>query len=149
MRAVVQRVTRASVTVENEIVGRIGPGLLVLIGVSAEDRESDADYLIEKVVNLRIFEDDDDKMNRSLMDTGGALLVVSQFTLYGDTRRGRRPSFINAAPPAEAERLYSYFVTRAKESVDIVATGKFQAMMSVELVNAGPVTIILDSEKTI
>ena len=149
MRAVIQRVNRASVTVDNEIVGEIGHGLLVLLGVSAEDKESGADYLVEKIVNLRIFEDDEGKMNRSLLETGGGLLAVSQFTLYGDSRRGRRPSFISAARPDEADRLYNYFVTEIRKLVQDFATGRFQAMMDVELVNSGPVTILLDSEKTI
>lgn len=149
MRAVVQRVSRASVLVDGELTGSIGAGLLVLLGVAAVDVERDADYLVEKILHLRIFDDEEGKMNLSLLDTGGALLVVSQFTLYGDTRRGRRPSFINAAPPAEADRLYQYFVARARDQVSRVETGRFQAMMDVELVNAGPVTIIIDSEKTI
>ena len=148
MRAVVQRVSRAKVTVDGEITGEIGNGLLVLLGVSKNDAETDADYLVEKIVNLRIFEDADDKMNLSLMDVKGSMLVVSQFTLYGDTRRGRRPSFIDAAPPADANRLYEYFVEKARELIEQVATGRFQAMMDVELVNDGPVTIMLDSEKT-
>ncbi len=149
MRAVVQRVSNARVTVGNESTGEIGSGVLVLLGVSATDAESDADYLVEKIVNLRIFDDHDGKMNLSLVNTGGAMLVVSQFTLYGDTRRGRRPSYISAAPPGEANRLYEYFVSRSREMIDNVQTGRFQAMMKVELVNDGPVTIILDSEKTI
>ncbi len=148
MRAVVQRVSRAKVTVDGEITGEIGRGLLVLLGVAATDDEKGADYLVERIVNLRIFEDSDDKMNLSLIDTKGAMLVVSQFTLYGDTRRGRRPSFIDAAPPAEANRLYEYFVDKTRERIGHVATGRFQAMMDVELVNEGPVTIMLDSEKT-
>lgn len=149
MRAVVQRVSRASVLVDGELTGSIGAGLLVLLGVAAVDVERDADYLVERIIHLRIFDDEEGKMNLSLLDTGGALLVVSQFTLYGDTRRGRRPSFINAAPPAEADRLYQYFVARARDQVSRVETGRFQTMMDVELVNAGPVTIIIDSEKTI
>jgi D-tyrosyl-tRNA(Tyr) deacylase len=149
MRAVVQRVSRAKVTVDEQIVGEIGRGLLVLLGVAENDDTADADYLVEKILNLRIFEDADDKMNLSLRDSNGELLVVSQFTLYGDTRRGRRPSFINAARPDKANELYEYFVARSRESVAKVATGQFQAMMDVELVNDGPVTIILDSEKTI
>lgn len=148
MRAVVQRVSRAKVTVDGDITGEIGQGLLVLLGVSGRDTESDADYLVEKISNLRIFEDADDKMNLSLLDIKGELLVVSQFTLYGDTRRGRRPSFIDAAPPVEANRLYEYFVERSRQHVARVETGRFQAMMDVELVNDGPVTIMLDSEKT-
>ena len=148
MRAVVQRVSRAKVTVEGEVTGEIGSGSLILLGVAAKDTEADADYLIEKVLNLRIFEDGDGKMNLSLLDVKGGLLVVSQFTLYGDTRRGRRPSFIDAAPPEQANRLYEYFVAKARAQLGDVGTGRFQAMMDVELVNDGPVTIILDSEKT-
>jgi len=149
MRAVVQRVSRAKVTVNGEVMGEIGEGSLVLLGVSGKDAEADADYLVEKIVNLRIFEDSDDKMNLSLLDINGDLLVVSQFTLYGDTRRGRRPSFIEAAPPDHANRLYEYFVEKARGQVRNVGTGRFQAMMDVELVNDGPVTILIDSEKTI
>lgn len=149
MRAVVQRVSRARVEVGDEITGEIGRGLLVLLGVSQQDTETDADYLLEKILNLRIFEDAEDKMNLSLTDIRGDLLVVSQFTLYGDTRRGRRPSFIQAAPPAVAKKLYEYFVGKARVSNLKVSTGQFQAMMEVELVNDGPVTIIIDSEKTI
>lgn len=149
MRAVVQRVSRAKVTVDEHVVGEIGRGLLVLLGVAEKDANEDADYLVEKILNLRVFEDADDKMNLSLLDIDGKLLVVSQFTLYGDTRRGRRPSFINAAAPDKANKLYEYFVTKARSSVTKVETGEFQAMMDVELVNNGPVTIILDSEKII
>ena len=149
MRAVVQRVSRARVTVGDEVAGEIGKGLLVLLGVSNKDVEKDADHLAEKILNLRVFEDADDKMNLSLLDIEGELLVVSQFTLYGDTRRGRRPSFIDAARPEEARRLYEYFVSICRRHVKGVGTGRFQAMMDVELVNDGPVTIILDSEKTI
>ena len=149
MRAVVQRVSRAKVTVEREVIGEISLGMLVLLGVATSDAEEDADYLVEKILNLRIFEDADGKMNLSLLDVKGELLVVSQFTLYGDTRRGRRPSFINAAPPERANRLYEHFVDQSRLQVDRVATGQFQAMMEVELENNGPVTIILDSEKTI
>lgn len=149
MRAVVQRVTRASVAVDSEIVGEIDRGLLVLLGVTHADKKQDADYLIDKIVTLRIFDDADGKMNRSLADTGAGMLIVSQFTLYGDTRGGRRPSFIAAAPGGEAKELYEYFVTKAKEETATVATGEFGAMMDVELVNCGPVTILLDSEKTI
>lgn len=149
MRAVVQRVTRARVTVDGEVTGEIRRGLLVLLGVSASDVEADAEYLLDKIVNLRIFEDDEGKMNLSLVDSAGEMLVVSQFTLYGDTRRGRRPSFIQAARPDEANRLYECFVARAAALISRVETGRFQAMMDVELVNDGPVTIILDSEKTI
>jgi D-tyrosyl-tRNA(Tyr) deacylase len=149
MRAVVQRVSRARVTVGDEVTGEIAKGLLVLLGVGSNDAEKDADYLVEKILNLRIFEDAEDKMNLSLLDISGGLLVVSQFTLYGDTRRGRRPSFIDAAKPEEANRLYEYFVDQCRKQVNNVRTGRFQAMMDVELVNDGPVTIILDSEKTI
>lgn len=149
MRAVVQRVSRASVTVESEIVGEIAQGLLILLGVTHADEQRDVDYLVDKIVNLRIFDDADGKMNLSLSDTGGDMLVVSQFTLYGDTRGGRRPSFIAAAPGNEAKTLYECFVAKAQRSVAKVATGKFGAMMDVELVNDGPVTIVLDSEKTI
>ena len=147
MRAVVQRVSRAKVTVEGEVTGEIGRGLLVLLGVAETDTRPDADYLVDKIIDLRIFEDADDKMNLSLIDVKGAMLVVSQFTLYGDTRRGRRPSFFEAARPEEANRLYEYFVTRARSSNIRVETGRFQAMMDVELINDGPVTIIIDSEK--
>lgn len=149
MRAVVQRVSRAKVTVDNEIARSIGRGLLVLLGVAEKDTTDDAEYLVEKIANLRIFEDANDKMNLSLIDSGGGMLVVSQFTLYGDTRRGRRPSFITAAAPERANELYEYFVEQARKSIEKVETGRFQAMMDVELVNDGPVTIIIDSEKTI
>jgi len=146
---VVQRVSRASVTVDGGITGEIDKGLLVLLGVSVNDKEADADYLVDKIVNLRIFEDAEGKMNNSLLDTDGGMLVVSQFTLYGDTRRGRRPSYINAARPDEANRLYEYLVSQASKQITNIQTGVFQTMMDVELVNDGPVTIILDSEKTI
>jgi D-tyrosyl-tRNA(Tyr) deacylase len=148
MRAVVQRVSRAKVTVENEIVGQIGNGLLVLLGVSGDDTEKDALYLVEKTLGLRIFPDAEGKMNLSLLDTKGELLVVSQFTLYGDARKGKRPSYIEAAPPDLANRLYEFFVAEARKQIAKVETGKFQAMMDVELVNDGPVTILLDSRKT-
>jgi D-aminoacyl-tRNA deacylase len=148
MRAVVQRVSRAKVTVDGDVIGEIGRGCLVFLGVTAKDGEADADYLVEKIINLRIFEDVKDKMNLSLLDVEGGILVVSQFTLYGDTRRGRRPSFIDAAPPEQANKLYEYFVEGARRLVKRVETGRFQAMMDVELVNNGPVTIMLDSEKT-
>jgi len=148
MRAVIQRVTRARVTVDGEVTGEIGSGLLVLLGVGRDDTEKEALYVLEKTLNLRIFEDSEGKMNLSLLDVRGDLLVVSQFTLYGDTRRGRRPSFIEAAPPEKADELYKYFVQEAAKVVPKVATGRFQAMMDVELVNNGPVTIILDSSKT-
>ena len=147
MRAVVQRVSRASVTVDGEITGKIGKGLLVLLGVSTDDEESDAVYLLDKIINLRIFEDAGGKMNLSLAETSGELLVVSQFTLYGDTRRGRRPSYIEAAAPEKANQLYGFFVAEARKQIGRVETGRFQAMMDVELVNDGPVTILLDSRK--
>jgi D-tyrosyl-tRNA(Tyr) deacylase len=147
MRAVVQRVTRASVKVDNEITGEIGCGLLVLLGVGQEDVESDADYLAEKIAGLRIFEDDAGKMNLSVVDTGGAILAVSQFTLFGDVRRGKRPSFDGAARPERARELYEYFVGRIRALALRCETGRFQAMMDVELVNSGPVTILLDSRK--
>ena len=147
MRAVVQRVTRASVTVNGEIIGEIGNGLVVLLGIARDDTKVEAAYLVDKISHLRIFDDAEGKMNRSVKDAGGALLIVSQFTLYGDVRRGLRPSWIDAAPPEIAEPLYEFFVRQAKASVDEVATGRFQAMMQVELVNDGPVTILLDSGK--
>jgi len=147
MRAVVQRVSRAKVTVGKEITGEIGKGLLVLLGVSVTDTEIEAAQMVEKIVNLRIFDDLSGKMNLSLLDVEGDLLVVSQFTLYGDTRRGRRPSYIDAAPPERANRFYRHFVEEARRQVQRVETGRFQAMMDVELVNDGPVTLLLDSEK--
>jgi len=147
MRAVVQRVGEASVTVAGERVSAIGPGLLVLLGVGGGDEEADADYLADKVVNLRIFEDEKGQMNRSVLDTGGALLVVSQFTLYGDVRRGRRPGFSAAAAPEEASRLYRYFVQRVAASGLEVREGVFRAMMDVRLCNRGPVTLLLDSKR--
>ena len=148
MRAVVQRVSAASVAVEGRTVGEIGPGLLVLLGVSVSDAEADADYLAEKIAGLRIFENGDGKMNLSVADVGGAVLAVSQFTLYGDARRGRRPSFDAAARPERARELYEYFVAQIQQRGLRCATGQFQAMMSVSLVNEGPVTILLDSSKS-
>jgi len=148
MRAVIQRVCRAKVTVAGEISGEIGTGVLVLLGVGRQDTVANADYLAEKITGLRIFEDDAGKMNRSVMEIGGAVLVVSQFTLYGDVRKGKRPSFDAAAPPQRAGELYEYFVNRIRASGLRCETGRFQEMMDVELVNAGPVTILLDSEKT-
>ena len=148
MRAVVQRVAEAAVRIDGAVVGQIGPGVLVLLGVGQGDAEADADYLAEKILNLRIFPDEAGQMNRSVLDTGGELLAVSQFTLYGDTRRGRRPGFSSAAPPEEANRLYGYFVGRLRASGLRVAEGVFRAMMDVSLVNRGPVTILLDSAKT-
>src|SRR5689334_2766294 len=147
MRAVVQRVNRCQVTVDGSMVGEIGPGLLVLLGVSKSDAEAAADYLVEKIIGLRIFEDAEGKMNLSVQDSGGAVLVVSQFTLYGDVRRGKRPSFDAAARPEEAKRLYEYFVAKVRASGLRCETGQFQEMMHVALVNEGPVTILIDSEK--
>jgi D-aminoacyl-tRNA deacylase len=149
VRAVIQRVSRASVVVEGRVAGEIAAGLVVLLGVGRTDNLESAAYLAEKIVNLRIFSDDAGKMNLSLLDVGGAALVVSQFTLYGDTRGGRRPSYIQAAPPEEANRLYQEFVRSMRELGIRVETGVFQAHMQVELVNDGPVTILLDSEKSI
>ena len=147
MRAVIQRVSRAKVSVGGETTGEIGKGILFLLGVSREDSERKAHYLLEKTLNLRIFEDEAGKMNLSLLDIRGEMLVVSQFTLYGDARKGRRPSYIEAAAPDEANRLYEYFVAQARKQISKVETGRFQAMMDVELVNDGPVTILLDSSK--
>jgi D-tyrosyl-tRNA(Tyr) deacylase len=147
MRAVVQRVTSAKVTVEGEIVGEIGNGLVVLLGVAADDTERDASYLADKIVALRICEDNDGKMNLSVKETGGGVLVVSQFTLHGDVRRGLRPSWSDAAPPEIAEALYEAFVSNVRKEISAVATGSFRRMMQVELVNDGPVTILVDSRK--
>lgn len=147
MRAVVQRVSWARVKVDGATVGEIGPGLLVLLGAGTGDREEDVAYLANKVVHLRIFEDDAQNMNRSVLEAGGGLLVVSQFTLYGDCRKGRRPSFIAAMEPAEAERLCERFVALCGEHGVPVETGRFRAMMDVELCNSGPVTVLLDSRK--
>jgi D-tyrosyl-tRNA(Tyr) deacylase len=148
MRAVVQRVPRASVTVGGQIVGKIDRGLLVLLGVTHADNEVAADYLAEKIAGLRIFEDDAGKMNLSVADVGGAILAVSQFTLYGDVRKGKRPSFDDAARPEQARKLYDHFVERIRALGLRCETGRFQEMMQVELVNDGPVTILLDSEKS-
>jgi D-aminoacyl-tRNA deacylase len=147
VRAVIQRVSRARVTVGGEVAGEIGPGLLVLLGVGNGDTRPDADYLAEKTIGLRIFEDSDGKMNLSVSETGGALLLVSQFTLYGDVRHGKRPSFDEAAPPQLAKELYEYFVQKIRAAGLRCETGRFQEMMQVELVNEGPVTILLDSSK--
>ena len=147
MRAVVQRVSRASVTVSNQVAGEIGSGLLVLLGVGHEDNRASADYLADKIVGLRIFEDDNGRMNKAVAEAGGKLLVVSQFTLYGDVRHGKRPSFDDAAPPEMARDLYEYFVARIRAAGLPCETGKFQEMMQVELTNDGPVTILLDSSK--
>ncbi len=147
MRAVIQRVTRASVTVDGEVVGEIGGGLLVLLGIARDDTAQDIAYLAEKIATLRICDDDAGRMNLSVAETGGAVLVVSQFTLYGDARRGRRPSWSDAAPPEIAEPLYEQFVAALRKHTPHIATGTFRAMMQVELVNDGPVTILLDSRK--
>ena len=148
MRAVLQRVSRAQVSVNGEITGQIGPGLLVLLGVGRDDTEADATYLAHKIAALRIFEDEDGKMNRSVQDVGGSVLAVSQFTLYADVRRGKRPSFDAAAAPEKARQLYEFFVEQIRASGLRCQTGRFQEMMKVELVNEGPVTILLDSGKT-
>ena len=147
MRAVVQRVSRAKVTVAGEIAGEIGRGLLVLLGIGQDDTETDADYLAAKIAGLRIFEDDAGKMNQAVAEIGGAVLAVSQFTLYGDVRKGRRPSFDGAAGPEKARALYERFVNRMRETGLRCETGRFQEMMEVELVNDGPVTVILDSDE--
>jgi D-tyrosyl-tRNA(Tyr) deacylase len=149
LRAIIQRVTRARVTVASRVAGEIKTGVLVLVGVGRADTSESVEYLAEKIANLRIFADDAGKMNRSLVEIGGSALVVSQFTLYGDTRGGRRPSYIQAASPEEANRLYEEFVRCLRSFGVPVETGVFQAHMEVELVNDGPVTILLDSEKTI
>ena len=147
MRAVIQRVTRAQVRVGEEVVGKIGPGIVVLLGVAKTDTKEDADYLAAKILGLRIFDDENGKMNLSLAETHGSVLAVAQFTLCGDVRKGRRPSFDEAAPPQLARELYEYFVGRIREAGVTCETGRFQAMMQVELVNDGPVTILLDSKR--
>lgn len=147
MRAVVQRVSRASVSVDGETIGKIGPGLMVLLGVGLEDSEKDVDYLVDKIVNLRIFQDEHGKMNISLLGIGGEMLVVSQFTLYGDCRKGKRPSYDKAARPETAEAMYEKFNQRCRDYGIKVETGKFQAMMKLDIVNEGPVTLILDSKR--
>lgn len=148
MRSVVQRVTRAKVTVGGETVGAIGPGMLVLLGVANDDTDAQADWMAEKLVGLRIFADDEGKMNRSLLDTGGAMLAVSQFTLLGDCRKGKRPSFVGAAAPEQAERLYERFIATVRSAGIEVSTGRFRTDMQVELVNDGPVTLIVESAST-
>jgi len=148
MRAVVQRVKRACVTVSGETVGEIGQGVLVLLGIGQSDTEAAADYLADKIAGLRIFDDGAGRMNRAVGEVGGAVLVVSQFTLFGDVRRGKRPSFDAAASPEQARQLYEYFVDKLRSAGLRCETGRFQEMMEVELVNDGPVTILLDSEKT-
>jgi D-tyrosyl-tRNA(Tyr) deacylase len=147
MRAVLQRVTSANVTVEDELVGEIGIGLVVLLGIAQDDTVQDAKYLLEKIISLRIFDDADGRMNLPITDVDGALLIVSQFTLYGDARRGRRPSWSDAASPEVAEPIYESFVAEARRSVTHVATGSFRRMMRLELAGDGPVTILLDSRK--
>ena len=147
MRAVVQRVTRAKVTVDDKLVGEIGNGLVILLGIARDDTKLDAAYLVEKIVALRIFDDEAGKMNLSVKDVNGGMLIVSQFTLYGDVRRGLRPSWIEAAAPEVAEPMYEFFIRQVRSAVSEVATGSFRAMMQVELVNDGPVTILLDSKK--
>ena len=147
MRVVVQRVTRAKVTVDDKLIGEIGKGLVVLLGIARDDSKLDAAYLAEKISALRIFDDDEGKMNLSLKDANGGVLIISQFTLYGDVRRGLRPSWIEAAAPEVAEPMYEFFVRQVRATVSEVATGSFRAMMQVELVNDGPVTILLDSKK--
>lgn len=147
MRAVIQRASRGKVSVDGRVVGEIGPGLVVLVGVGAGDDQADVDYLVDKTINLRIFEDDQGKMNRSLLDVGGAVLAISQFTLYGDVRKGRRPSFSDAAPPADGNALYERYMSGLRAAGVHVEQGEFGAMMDVELVNDGPVTILLDSKR--
>lgn len=147
VRIVLQRVKRAVVRIEGEIVGEIGHGFLVLAGIAREDTEVDYRLMAEKIVNLRVFEDEEGKMNRSLLETGGSLLVVSQFTLFADCRKGRRPSFINAAPPEKASADFDLFISILKENAIRVETGRFGTMMDVELVNSGPVTIIMDTQE--
>ena len=147
MRAVVQRVSRAQVVIAGEVSGQIGLGLLILLGVGRDDTEADANYLAEKIAGLRVFEDDSGKMNRSVQDVGGSVLAVSQFTLYSDVRRGKRPSFDAASPPEKARQLYEFFVERIRSTGLRCETGRFQEMMKVELVNQGPVTILLDSAR--
>jgi D-aminoacyl-tRNA deacylase len=148
MRAVIQRVNRASVSINNQEISSINEGILVLLGVEKEDTKSDADYILDKTINLRIFEDEQDKMNRSLLDADGEMMVVSQFTLLGDCTKGRRPSFFRAEEPVRANELYEYFIGQGAAKVKKLACGKFQEMMQIDLVNNGPVTILLDSKKT-
>ena len=148
MRSVVQRVSRAQVTIDQESVGTIGPGVVVLLGIHKDDSEKGAQWLADKIVGLRIFEDDKGLMNRSLLDVGGEMLIVSQFTLYGDCRKGRRPGYSSAARPEVAEPLYEHFIRMVQQQGVTTATGRFQAMMQVELINDGPVTLLLDSAGT-
>ena len=146
MKVVVQRVSEASVSVDSKIVGKIGPGLMLLIGIAADDMDENVDFVATKCVNLRIFQDDDGKMNRSLLDTNGAILAISQFTLLGNTQKGRRPSFIGSAPPEKGQKLYELFVEKIKSFNIRVECGVFGAMMDVELINQGPVTLIVESK---
>jgi D-aminoacyl-tRNA deacylase len=148
MRAVIQRVDRACVRINHQELSSIKEGFLVLLGVEKGDTETDADYVLEKTINMRVFEDKQEKMNLSLLDIGGEMMVVSQFTLLGDCTKGRRPSFVKAEEPLRANKLYEYFIDKASERVKHLATGKFQEMMKIELVNNGPVTIMLDSRKS-
>ena len=148
MRAVIQRVESVCVKINNQEFSSIKEGILLFLGVEKEDTTTDADYILEKSINLRIFEDEQDKMNRSLLDVNGSLMVISQFTLLGDCTKGRRPSFVKAEEPSKANDLYEYFVTQASGKVMLLETGKFQEMMHIELVNNGPVTILLDSRKS-
>ena len=147
MRAVVQRVSECRVIVENEVIAKIGQGLLALLGIAKGDEPADADYLADKIINLRIFEDENGKMHRSLFEIGAQLLVVSQFTLLGDCRKGRRPSFINAAESKEADELYEYFASQVRRKGILAQTGRFRALMNIALINNGPVTLILDSRR--
>lgn len=147
MRAVVQRVKEAGVSVEGSLLGKMKIGVVVLLGIGQDDKEEDADYLLSKIINLRIFEDTQGKMNLSLRDINGEMMVISQFTLYGDCRKGRRPSFIMAAEPSLAKKLYDYFIKQGEKAGIKTVSGKFQAMMDVNLINEGPVTLILDSRK--
>lgn len=147
MRAVIQRINRASVWVNDRKISSIQEGILVFLGVAKDDTEADAVYILDKAIHLRIFEDEAGKMNKSLLETGRAMMVISQFTLLGNCEKGRRPAFVEAEEPVRANTLYEYFVIKAKEKIHHVATGKFQAMMKIELVNDGPVTILLDSRK--
>ena len=148
MRCVVQRVDRARVTLDGQIISSIGKGVLVFLGIEKGDSYRDADFLLEKIIHLRIFEDSQGKMNLSLIETSGEILIVSQFTLLADCRKGRRPSFVSAEEPEEANKLFDYFISIAREKIGHVGTGEFQAMMKIELVNDGPVTMLLDSRKT-
>lgn len=147
MRSVIQRVTKAKVSVNEEVVGKIDNGLMILLGIEDNDEVKDIEYMVDKVINLRIFEDEDNKMNKSVIDTGGSILAVSQFTLLGDARKGRRPSFINAAQPEKATPLYELFIKKIKEKNINIEQGIFGAEMQVELINDGPVTILLDSKR--